>query len=58
MLAERGLDRATARAGIARLVEEAGPLERDDAAALREFGIDVAQMRRRLESTFGAAGTP
>jgi hypothetical protein len=53
MLAERGLDLASARAGIARLVEEAGPIARDEAAVLREFGIDVAQMRRRLESTFG-----
>ncbi|HYS38461.1 MAG TPA: Clp protease N-terminal domain-containing protein [Pseudonocardiaceae bacterium] len=53
MLTERGLDLAIARAGVARLVENAGPLARDDAAVLREFGIDVAQMRRQLESTFG-----
>jgi quaternary ammonium compound-resistance protein SugE len=53
MLTERGLDLTTARAGIARLVEEAGPIARDDATVLREFGIDVAQMRRQLESTFG-----
>jgi len=53
MLTERGLDLTTARAGIARLAEEAGPIARDDAAVLREFGIDVAQMRRQLESTFG-----
>ncbi len=53
MLTERGLDLTTARAGIARLTEEAGPIARDDAAVLREFGIDVAQMRRQLESTFG-----
>jgi hypothetical protein len=53
LLTERGLDLATARAGIARLVEAAGPIARDDAAVLREFGIDVEQMRRQLESTFG-----
>ena len=29
-------------------------MARDDAAVLREFGVDVAQMRRQLESTFGA----
>src|SRR6266545_5478435 len=39
LLTERGLDLATARAGIARLAEQAGPVVRDDAAVLREFGI-------------------
>jgi hypothetical protein len=53
MLTERGLDLAAARAGIVRIVEEGGPIARDEAAALREFGVDVAQMRRQLESTFG-----
>jgi Clp amino terminal domain, pathogenicity island component len=53
LLTERGLDLATARAGIARLSEQAGPLPRDQAAVLREFGIDLGQMRRQLESTFG-----
>jgi ATP-dependent Clp protease ATP-binding subunit ClpA len=53
LLTERGLDLATARAGIARLVEDAGPIARDDATVLRDFGVDVAQMRRHLESTFG-----
>jgi ATP-dependent Clp protease ATP-binding subunit ClpA len=53
MLTEHGLDLATARAGIARIVSESGPLARDDAALLRELGVDVARMRRHLESTFG-----
>jgi ATP-dependent Clp protease ATP-binding subunit ClpA len=53
MLNQQGLDLATARAEIARIVNETGPVARDDAALLREFGVDVAQMRRRLESTFG-----
>jgi ATP-dependent Clp protease ATP-binding subunit ClpA len=53
MLGERGLDLPTARAEIARIVHESGPVARDDAALLRELGVDVAQMRRRLESTFG-----
>ena len=48
-----GLDLATARAEIARIVSESGPPARDDVALLRELGVDVAQMRRRLESTFG-----
>jgi ATP-dependent Clp protease ATP-binding subunit ClpA len=53
LLVERGIDLAAARARIARIVDEAGPVARDDAAVLREFGIDVAQMRRQLETTFG-----
>ncbi|OHV58921.1 hypothetical protein BCD48_05785 [Pseudofrankia sp. BMG5.36] len=53
MLHERGLDLATARTQIARIVADSGPLARDDAALLREFGVDVTQMRRQLESTFG-----
>jgi ATP-dependent Clp protease ATP-binding subunit ClpA len=53
ILTDRGLDLATARAEIARIVNESGPVAGDDAALLREFGVDVAQMRRRLESTFG-----
>jgi Clp amino terminal domain, pathogenicity island component len=53
LLVERGVVLAAARAEIARLVEESGPIARDDAAVLREFGIDVAQMRRQLEATFG-----
>jgi hypothetical protein len=53
ILRERGLDLATARTQVARIVAESGPLARDDAALLREFGVDVARMRRQLESTFG-----
>jgi ATP-dependent Clp protease ATP-binding subunit ClpA len=54
LLTERGLGLSAARAGTARIVEEAGPIGRDDAEVLRDYGIDVAQLRRRLESTFGA----
>lgn len=54
LLTDRGLDLDTARAEIARIVQDLGPLARDDTALLRELGVDVAQMRRRLESTFGA----
>lgn len=53
-LNQHGLDLVSARSGLARIVAEAGPLVRDDADLLREFGVDVAQMRRRLESSFGA----
>jgi ATP-dependent Clp protease ATP-binding subunit ClpA len=55
MLNQHGLDLSTARAEIARIVAESGPLARDDAALLREFGVDVARMRRQLESTFGTS---
>jgi ATP-dependent Clp protease ATP-binding subunit ClpA len=54
MLTERGLDLDAARIGIARIVAASGPVAQDTAALLGEFGVDVAQMRRRLESTFGA----
>jgi len=53
MLTEHGLDLATAREEIARIVDASGPVARDDTELLREFGVDVATMRLRLESTFG-----
>jgi hypothetical protein len=53
MLNERGLHLAGARSDLARIVAASGPLAKDSDALLREFGVDVAQMRRRLESTFG-----
>ncbi|MDP9221592.1 MAG: Clp protease N-terminal domain-containing protein [Actinomycetota bacterium] len=53
ILTERGLHLSIARAEIARIVDESGPLARDDTALLRELGIDVTQMRGQLESTFG-----
>ena len=54
MLRERGLELEAARIEIARIVAASGPLARDAAVLLGELGVDVAQMRRRLESTFGA----
>jgi ATP-dependent Clp protease ATP-binding subunit ClpA len=53
MLRDRGLELATARTEIAHIVTASGPVAKDTDALLREFGVDVAQMRRRLESTFG-----
>jgi ATP-dependent Clp protease ATP-binding subunit ClpA len=53
MLTDRGLDLTTARATIARIIDASGPIARDDATLLREFGVDVAKMRGQLESTFG-----
>jgi ATP-dependent Clp protease ATP-binding subunit ClpA len=53
MLNELGLDLATARAEIARIVRESGALVRDDAALLLDLGVDVGRMRRQLESSFG-----
>jgi ATP-dependent Clp protease ATP-binding subunit ClpA len=53
MLNGKGLNLAAARTDIARIVHDGGPIARDDAVLLREFGVDVVQMRRQLESTFG-----
>ena len=53
MLTDRGLLLDTTRGQIARIVTASGPVAKDDTDVLREFGVDVAQMRRRLESTFG-----
>jgi hypothetical protein len=53
MLTDRGLEVATARTEIARIVDASGPIARDDAELRCALGVDVTQMRRRLESTFG-----
>jgi ATP-dependent Clp protease ATP-binding subunit ClpA len=54
MLTERGFELDAARSEIARIVAASGPVAQDAAALLGELGVDVVQMRRRLESTFGA----
>ncbi|MDQ1720577.1 MAG: hypothetical protein QOI26_311 [Pseudonocardiales bacterium] len=54
ILIQRGLDLATARADVARIVADAGPVTRDDADLLRELGVNLAQMQQQLESTFGS----
>src|SRR4051812_9620066 len=54
MLTVRGLALDAARHEIAGIVAGSGPDARDAAVLLGELGVDVAQMRRRLESTFGA----
>jgi ATP-dependent Clp protease ATP-binding subunit ClpA len=54
MLTERGLELDSASSEIARIVAASGPVAQDAAALLGELGVDVAQMRRRLESTFAA----
>ncbi len=51
LLAERGLDLDAARAGVNQVVAEAARL--DGMAALRDLGIDVAEVRRQLEASFG-----
>jgi hypothetical protein len=53
MLNDRGLQLSMARGEVARIVNESGPLARDDTVLLRELGVDVMRMRGRLESTFG-----
>ncbi len=53
MLRERGLDLSGARTEIARIVNAAGPVAKDAAEVLGEFGVDLARMRRQLESSFG-----
>lgn len=54
MLNDRGLDLVSARTEIARIVNACGPVAKDAAVLLGEFGVDVAHMRRQLESAFGA----
>lgn len=56
ILNDRGLELATARAGIARIVSQSGSIALDDAALLSELGVDVARMRLKLELTFGGEG--
>jgi ATP-dependent Clp protease ATP-binding subunit ClpA len=53
-LARLGIDLGTARADVVRIVGE-GPYEghEKDAEALRAIGIDVEEVRRRVEEAFG-----
>jgi hypothetical protein len=44
---------ASARTQIARIVTACGPVAKDAAVTLREYGVDVAQIRQQLEWTFG-----
>ena len=53
LLQAAGLDLATARAELQRVGPTLGPRV-NPAAALRSLGIEVEQVRRRLEATFGA----
>lgn len=54
VLTDAGLDLAGTRAELSRIVAESGVVAVDDAALLRDLGVDVGQLRRQLESTFGA----
>lgn len=52
LLADHGMELETARADVDRVVAAtSGP---DGAAALRTLGIDMAEIRRQLEASFGA----
>lgn len=51
-LTDHGLDLGTARTEVSRIVAET--TRPDGAAALRSLGIDVAEVRRQLEASFGA----
>src|SRR5688572_9631152 len=53
LLRNQGLDLTTARAELLRVGPTLGP-RIDPAGALGSLGIDVEQVRRRLEATFGA----
>lgn len=53
LLRAEGLDLATARAGLRRVGPTLRPMV-DPAGALRSLGIDVEEVRGRLEATFGA----
>ena len=52
LLRAQGLDLATARAELLRVGPTLGPRV-DPASALRTLGIEVEEVRRRLEATFG-----
>lgn len=52
LLESRGLDLATARAELLRVGPTLGPAA-NAAWALRTLGIDIEEIRQRLESTFG-----
>jgi hypothetical protein len=52
LLRAQGLDLATARAELLRVGPTLGP-QADPAGALRALGIEVEEVRRRLEATFG-----
>ncbi len=52
LLEARGLDLAAARTELLRVGPTLGP-DADPAGALRSVGIDVEEVRRRLEETFG-----
>jgi len=52
LLTEQGLDLATARAELLAVGPTIGP-NADPAAALRAVGIDLDQVRSRLQTTFG-----
>ncbi len=54
LLRTQGLDLLTARAELLRVGPTLGPLV-DPAGALRGLGIDVEEVRERLETTFGAS---
>jgi len=53
LLRAQGVDLATARAELLRVGPTLGPRV-DPAGALRSLGIEVEEVRRRLESAFGA----
>jgi Clp amino terminal domain, pathogenicity island component len=53
LLHDQGLDLATARAALLEVGPSLGP-RADPSGALRSVGIDVEQVRQRLEATFGA----
>jgi hypothetical protein len=53
LLRAEGLDLATVRAELSRVGPTLGPRV-DPAGALRTLGIEVEEVRRRLEATFGA----
>ncbi len=53
LLGAHGLDLATARTELQRVDPTLGPRV-DPAGALRTLGIEVEEVRRRLEATFGA----
>ena len=54
LLASLGCGVDAARAGVAGLIGRGDPRHREPEALLAAFGIDLGEVRRRVEATFGA----
>src|SRR4051794_10153543 len=58
VLAERGIDGGVVRTEIVERIGQQTPSSVTDADALASLGIDLEEVHRRLEASFGKAGVP